>query len=295
VSRIPAFVPRTDSVISFAMYDDRDGEVSRANEVLFRELSKRLDAHGVTGLPRALERSRPLSEVISDPGLLLGQVCGLPFAEKHRAYVELVATPHYSAPGADGPRHRSFVVVNESGPIRGVEDLGAELRIAINSPCSNTGRSLLCDALFRVVRPERLSGAALIETGSHEQSLLAVARGEADLAAIDCVTYAQLARRYPGEHARLKLLLASRATPAPPWVTSRHTPPEVRSALFESLRAVLSDEAVAEELAPLGIARISRLSAEDYAVLPELRQRADEAFAQMRRGRDPKPDRDLYP
>ena len=57
-------------------------------------------------------------------------------------------------------------------------------------------------------------------TGSHAASAAAVANGEADAAAIDCVTFALLQRHRPHVVAELRTIASTFATPTPPFVTS---------------------------------------------------------------------------
>ena len=67
---------------------------------------------------------------------------------------------------------------------------------ALNAHDSNTGINL-----FRATIAPIAGGAAffssIVVTGSHEASVAAVAKGEADLASIDCVSFALLGRGRP--------------------------------------------------------------------------------------------------
>jgi len=61
----------------------------------------------------------------------------------------------------------------------------------------------------------------VLVTGSHRASVTAVARGEADVASIDCTTWAVLARHCPQELSDCAVIGATAAAPAPPFVVGK--------------------------------------------------------------------------
>jgi len=80
-------------------------------------------------------------------------------------------------------------------------------------------------------------------TGAHRQSVEALVSGQADVAAVDCVTWALLSRIQPALLSLLRVVQYTPAAPAPPLVTSIHTPAPVVDVLRESLRRWLVDPA----------------------------------------------------
>ena len=85
---------------SFPMYDFE--EVRGAHEVLWSSVARKLERAGVEGVPAALDRSRSVHELWTDPGLLLSQCCGADLVGRYAGTLALVATPLYRAPGSDG-------------------------------------------------------------------------------------------------------------------------------------------------------------------------------------------------
>ena len=97
-------------------------------------------------------------------------------------------------------------------------------------------------------------------TGAHAASMAAVADGAADIAAIDCVTWAHLSRLEPTLAARLRVVAETPASPALPLVV----PPHVSDAEIAALRAAL--HAVAAD--PARRATLDALLIRGFAELP---------------------------
>jgi hypothetical protein len=88
-------------------------------------------------------------------------------------------------------------------------------------------------------------------TGAHVASVAAVAGGHADLAAIDCVTWAHLKRWRPEATGKLRVLAWTAAMPGLPLITASGTPDETRRILADVLDEVAADPALADVRATL--------------------------------------------
>jgi ABC-type phosphate/phosphonate transport system substrate-binding protein len=88
-------------------------------------------------------------------------------------------------------------------------------------------------------------------TGGHLMSASSVASDNADVAAIDCVTYAHMQRLHPELAAHLRILDWTPSSPGLPYVTARATDPITFSALRSALAEVQSDPALAAVRAAL--------------------------------------------
>ncbi|GGF06359.1 phosphate ABC transporter substrate-binding protein [Aliidongia dinghuensis] len=220
-------------VAGLPMYDF--GHLAAANDVMWQAVAGKLEAAGLRDVPARLDRSLPLDRLWQDRGLLLAQTCGYPLMTSLLGRVRLVATPRYRAFGCDGPRHGSALIVHADDD---TSDLAGLLgcRCAANQRHSNTGMNLL-----RATVADLANGRPFFQsvtwTGSHRASLAMVARGKADLAAIDVVTLAQLRRSEPELTAQVRVLGWTEATPGLPLITSAETDDEtielLRSALFD--------------------------------------------------------------
>jgi ABC-type phosphate/phosphonate transport system substrate-binding protein len=238
-------------------------EVRWATDALWAAVAARLSAAGIAAAP-ALDRDSGLPDLWTDPALLLSQTCGNPYVRRHRDRLRLVATPHYAAPGCDGPRYSSQLVVRADAPGEGLADFRGGV-CAVNEWGSLSGWVALAAALPEP--PERFFRAALI-TGAHADSMAAVAAGEADIAAIDCVTYALLQRHRPAAAAGLRVIGSTAPAPGLPLVTRRDASDETVVALRSALRGVLADPALAEARAALLIEGIEILGDADYDAIP---------------------------
>jgi ABC-type phosphate/phosphonate transport system substrate-binding protein len=88
--------------------------------------------------------------------------------------------------------------------------------------------------------------SALLETGSHRESIRAVAEGRADLAAVDCRSWALALQHEPCAQA-LVVVGWSAARPGLPYVTSRNTDPALTADLRAALIALGAHAPLTEE------------------------------------------------
>jgi len=213
-------------------------EIAPATDAFWKRI-----ARGLEGAPARLDRRMDLHLQWRSPRLLLSQSCGYDAILAHRKFLRVVATPRYSAPGCGGTRYRSFLVVRSGSTARGLGDLRGA-RCAINTHTSHSGMNALRARVAPLSRGGRFFGA-VIASGTHEESVALVARGEADLASIDCVTHALLERHRPETLEGTRILGETAPAPAPPFVTSRATPPKVLRLLRVALMEAIADPALA--------------------------------------------------
>ena len=158
--------------------------------------------------------------------------------------VTLIATPEYSFPGCEGASHRSFIIRRASDPRRALGEFRGAVA-ALNAHDSNTGMNL-----FRATIAPIAGGApffsSIVVTGSHEASVAAVAEGQADLASIDCVSFALLGRGRPELIERVAIVAESPLSPCLPFIASASLPAPTIAAVREALFAALADPNLAE-------------------------------------------------
>ncbi len=225
------------------------------------------------GLPDRRERPTALMPCWRDPELLLSQTCGYPLMHELKGAVRLVATPCYDAEGCDGAWMRSALLVRDGIAADGIAGLRGTAVCAMNAADSNSGMNLLRAAVAPWAREGRFF-REVVTTGAHVSSIEAVAGGEADLAAIDCVTLALLRQVAPHRLAGLRVLGWTQATPGLPLVTSRESAPAHLAALRLALDRVSRDPLVRPALRALLIDRFEVLDEAAYARVLELEQEA---------------------
>lgn len=185
--------------------------------------------------PLKLDRDSDPHETWVDPDLLLSQTCGLPYRTALHGIVQLVGTPDYGVKGCPRGYYRSHLVVRSDDPRGLLADFQGGI-LARNDPRSQSGWA----AIEAHLRAERLSfsfAPKAIDTGSHLLSLRAVAAGQADIASIDAVTWALLARDTQ-ETQGLRVLTSTEPTPGLPFITG---PTRDAARLLRAIRLALSN------------------------------------------------------
>jgi ABC-type phosphate/phosphonate transport system substrate-binding protein len=251
------------SVAHLPMYDLP--EVRTATDALWRGIAARLRAAGVAEVPVALSRHLTHEQGWRHPGLLFGQSCGYPAVYTYHSMLRIVAAPIYDAPGCSGTKHRSFLLVPVDSPARTIADLRGK-RFALSAWDSNTGMNLARLALAPLAEGGRFIGE-IVETGGHAASLVLLADRGADVAAIDCVSYALFARNRPALAARTRILAPTAASPTLPFVTARTNGDATVRALRDALAGAFSDPALADSRAALFLAGIMPADEADYSIL----------------------------
>jgi ABC-type phosphate/phosphonate transport system substrate-binding protein len=247
----------------FPMYDFP--EVRNATDALWQALAARLRAAGLDAVPDTLARALTPHESWRDPHLLLGQSCGYPATAAFRTHLRIIATPLYDASGCDGPMHCSFFIVPAASAAARLDDLRGTV-FAFNSRDSNSGMNLPRLAIAPLAGGQNFF-ARVTETGSHAESLARVAAGEADAAAIDCVTHALLARCRPHLVGATRILARTASSPALPFVTAQSTDEATVATLRAALAEVMCDPALAASREALFLSGVVDADANAYAVV----------------------------
>ena len=245
---------------SLPMYDD--AELRPAAEVWWAGLARHLRDRGLTGVPEALTWPDSLVDHWHTPRLLFSQTCGYPFVNVLRPAVRLVATPCYDAPGCDGPHYAAHVIVREDARARSVADLRG-CRLAVNGPGSYSGYHVWRTMLPAGEDPPSFFGE-VVATGAHRASIRAVAAGEADACAVDCVSHALLGDHAPEELRGTRILMSSPTSPGLPFVTGAATSAEDVGKIRNGLQAALADPSLAPARNELRLTGASVLADEDY-------------------------------
>ena len=260
-------------IASLGMYDMP--WLHAANDALWGGVAARLRTAGLEDVPERLDGTRPLDEIWRDPSLLLAQTCGYSLMTTLTGVVIPVAAPVYAWPGCQGATHCSFVVVPAGEPFAGLVDLRGR-RAAMNGRDSNSGMNLLRHAVAPLAVDGRFFGE-VIETGSHLASLASVARHEADVAAIDCVTFGLARKHRPELVAGVRAIAETAKSPSLPFVTRADASAEELAALRDALVEAIADPELAEATAALGLVGIAPVAAADYAVVLGYEREAGDA------------------
>ncbi len=225
------------SQVSLPMYNLL--EMRADNAAFWLAIRTEAERLGVMDLPSVLDFARkPVPERI-EPDTVFTQVCGWPLRTIYAGQAMVLGVPVYDAAHCAGPTHAGVFVVRQDSSIRSV----AELRgcdFVFNSVHSNSGMNLPRRVIAELAGGRPFFGS-IAETHSQPMNLERVARGEADATCVDCVTYAFFARHRLVLAEQLRILSATPATPAIPFVTAAATDPVIKAALAQALRCVAAE------------------------------------------------------
>jgi ABC-type phosphate/phosphonate transport system substrate-binding protein len=242
-----------------------------ANDALWAAVAARLDEAGLEA-PKTLTRGPDLDAQWRDPRLVFGQTCGYPYETRLKDAVALIAAPIYAFPGCVDASHRSFIIRRTSDPRRELTEFRGATA-GLNARDSNSGMNLFRAALAPLAGGTSFFRAVLV-TGSHEASVEAVADGRADLAAIDCVSFALLGRGRPELIARVAVVAESPRSPSLPFIAAAGLPAERIATVREALFAALADPNLAEARATLGLIGARFVTPAEYDCVIEMERDA---------------------
>jgi len=259
-------------IAALPMYDFP--ETAAANDALWAAMAITLRAAEIAA-PDRLTRAVDPEARWDDPELLFGQTCGYPYVKALRRSAALIATPHYDFEGCAGATHRSFIVRRREDERRRLGEFHGA-RAAINGRASNTGMNLFRAAIAPIAGAKPFFSEVSV-TGSHMASLEAVAYGRADIAAIDCVTFALAGRAKPKLAARVAIVCETAASPCLPFIASALLPVATIAAVRAALMSALQDPTLTAARATLGLCGASMAAPADYERVIEIERAAESA------------------
>ncbi|QRX84123.1 phosphate/phosphite/phosphonate ABC transporter substrate-binding protein [Glaciimonas sp. PAMC28666] len=206
--------------------------------------------------------------------LLFSQACGYPLTTSLRGRVRLLGTPVYNVAGCHGFYYRSLIVTNEAyghrnpdKPLRALADFRG-CSGAVNQSTSHSGMNALRHTVAPFARAGQFFDKVRL-SGSHLESLAMLQRSEADLAAIDCVTFAHIAHYFPEKITGLRVLQESLAAPGLPFIASLQLNQAQSAMVMEALEAVCKNDQI---VAPLRLVGLARTRVEDYQAITAMEE-----------------------
>ncbi len=165
-----------------------------------------------------------INELFGKGGIDLAFVCSGPYANGKEKYgLELLATPQIHG----SHFYRSYLIVNRDSSHHSLEDLRGTM-FAFTDPDSNTGKLAPTYWLAKLgERPEAFF-AKTIYTHSHDNSILAVAKGLVEGAAVDSLIWEYYHNKSPIFTSSTRIIKKSEPYGIPPLVTCRHLSPELK-------------------------------------------------------------------
>ncbi|MDH3634786.1 MAG: PhnD/SsuA/transferrin family substrate-binding protein [Gammaproteobacteria bacterium] len=172
-----------ERIITCGMYSFTD-ELKLAWQQLFNILIELLDAGSDREISLRFDSDQSL---LCDPALFFGHTCGYPLMIHLKNRLSPFCAPIFDVPGTEGKLYSSRFIVGANSGIALLDNCRDKVA-AINAPDSNSGMNVLRYAISNL-NPAGQFFSRVITTGSHLHSLEAVVSQQADIAAIDCVSY----------------------------------------------------------------------------------------------------------
>ncbi len=248
------------------MYDPP--ELRREVDAWWSGLADSFRHAGIAGVPDRLDRDIAFDALWSAPDLLFAQACGFPMVGKWAGRLQYLATPRYAAPGCHGAKYCSWVVVPASSTARSIEDLRGA-RCSINGRISHSGYNALRALVAPLAHDGRFFGS-VTESGSHLESLLQIQRGEAEVASIDCISYALLSRCRPDVLAAARIVGRTADAPGLPYVTRCPADPGLIERFRAGLVRAFADRRLAAIREKLLIGGLDVLAVDDYRCMADM-------------------------
>ena len=208
----------TDFVATLNMYSWPENAARW--EEFWSELGRRLRESGIAA-PQSMSQSDSPWDLWEHSHLLLGHTCGWPYVSRLQTRVSLIGPFDFGLEECPPGFYRSILISSKS---RGIKRLSASdllddgITIAVNGTDSQSG--------FRVFQEllgddpsKRLPAERLVITGSHRNSIKAVAHDRADVAAIDAVTW-KMAQQFEPDVRAVAAIGASSPVPGLPLISA---------------------------------------------------------------------------
>lgn len=222
----------TNQVAAFPMYNRP--ELRAAFDALWEATRDGLRAAGIEGVPDGLTNVEDgLLTFWQRSDLLLSQTCGYPYRHFLKDHLTLVATPDFGLEGCPPGYYRSAFIARRDDPRGNLADFAAATFVC-NDLHSQSGYA----APLLAAEEAGLRFGSLRISGSHAASARMVARGEADIAGIDAVSWRHMTQ-FDGWTENLHVLDWTAPTPGLPFVTAQASlAPIIAACLVAALKAL---------------------------------------------------------
>jgi len=209
-----------------------------------------------------------IDELLAKGLIDLAFICSGPYISgKDRYGFEPLAVPEVHG----SHFYHSYLIVNQNSPFQRLEDLRGH-SFAFTDPDSNTGRLVPTYWLAEMnERPESFFGRTIF-TYSHDNSIMAVARGLVDGAAVDGLIWDFYQAKDPTFTSKTRIIKRSEPYGIPPLVASRQLPGEVKERIQKLLVAMHQNPEGKRLLSELMIDRFIPLQEEWYETLRQMNQ-----------------------
>ncbi len=193
-------------IASLGMYDRP--ETAASNDALWAGIRKNL-GYG----PLHLDRTTTPMQVWQSPDLLFSQTCGMPYRSILRDSVQLIGTPDYGLSDVPVGYYYSVFVVRRDA--ENVLEAYKDRLFAYNEAISQSGWAAPQIHAHKM----GFQFENILCSGGHLASAAAVANRQADIAALDVISWLYI-EEYEGFAKHLKVIQTTAPTPGLPFITA---------------------------------------------------------------------------
>jgi len=209
-----------------------------------------------------------IDELLGKGLIDLALICSGPYISgKDRYGFEPLAVPEVHG----SHFYRSYLIVNQSSSFQRLEDLRGH-SFAFTDPDSNTGRLVPTYWLAEMNQQPETFFSRIIFTYSHDNSIMAVARGLVDGATVDGLMWDFYQAKDPTFTSKTRIIKKSEPFGIPPLVASRQLSVEVKERIRKLLLTMHQDPEGQKLLNELMIDRFIPLKEEWYETLKQMNQ-----------------------
>ncbi len=245
-------------IASLPMYDFP--EIRESTQMLWQKIRQELAKKGINS-PKELAQPTDFLKFWRDPNLMFSQTCGLPFVRHLREDVKILGTPDYGLGTRPGWYHSVFIV-RHNDPRQDLSEMRGSC-FCFNSKGSQSGLYAPMHSLYSTFGTSDFFKEMKI-SGGHALSAIMVAKNQADIAAIDAVTWRLLEQFHPVTRS-LRMLEITKETPGLPYICHKSQNGDL---VAECVKNGIENLPKAHKDA-LGITGFWRSKPDDYTIISE--------------------------
>ncbi len=206
-----------------------------------------------------------------NPQTRVAHTCGYPLVTCYKGLLRPLCVPCFNIPGCEDGFYHSLFLVRDADEARELADCEG-YKVAINHKDSNSGMNVFRAAVAKLkhIRANKAFFQSVSITGSHLDSVTAIARGEVDTASVDAITYHFISKFKPALCKALRPIGRSVSTMGLPFVTQTNTSDLTGEALAQALNQALRQ--TPQTFSALNLERFKVVDLQDYQSIRALKQ-----------------------
>jgi len=208
--------PTASLKASLPMYDWP--ELSSQTDELWQMIANIIAEHDLQP-PERLDRTLGMWEMWQHTDCVFSQTCGWPYAESVNKYANLLVTPVYTAEGCEGSLNSSRIVCRADDTRKTLADF-YQSTVVINGEDSQSGYHAMRSALVTDNLPGPFFTQQVV-SGAHRESIKRIVEGNADIGAIDPVSWALCQRFETQVTEKLRVIGQGPYTPGLPYIINK--------------------------------------------------------------------------